>query len=157
MPGFGYPLQKYNLTATTSPTVNEDIDDDYQIGSLWVDVTNDKAYTCTDNARGAAVWKQSAPSGSGTVTSVAITGPSIVSWAGSPIATSGTFTGTLVSQNAKTVLAGPATGSAATPTFRQLSAQDLSSRWEPLANGDPASPALVFSAGGDVIMVEVAF
>jgi preprotein translocase subunit SecE len=28
-------------------------------------------------------------------------------------------------------------------------------RWEPLANGDPSSPALVFTPDGDVIMVEV--
>lgn len=28
-------------------------------------------------------------------------------------------------------------------------------RWEPLANGDPTNPALVFDAGGNVIMSEV--
>jgi hypothetical protein len=33
-------------------------------------------------------------------------------------------------------------------------ASGLTTRWEPLANGDPAAPALVFDAGGDVIMTE---
>lgn len=63
--------------------------------------------------------------GSGTVTSVAISGPSIVSWSGSPITTSGTLTGTLASQSANTVFAGPSTGSPAAPTFRALVAADL--------------------------------
>lgn len=36
------------------------------------------------------------------------------------------------------------------------SAGSLSTRWEPLANGDPLAPALVFTPEGDVIMVEVA-
>lgn len=66
-----------------------------------------------------------ATGGSGTVTSVAITGPSIFSWSGSPITSSGTLTGTLANQNANTVLAGPSSGSAAAPTFRSLVHLDL--------------------------------
>lgn len=47
-----------NLAATTAPTVNEDSGDGYEVGSLWVDTTNDKTYLCTDASSGAAVWKE---------------------------------------------------------------------------------------------------
>lgn len=64
--------------------------------------------------------------GSGTVTSIAITGPSsFISWSGSPITTSGTLTGTLANQTANFVLAGPTSGGATTPTFRALVSADL--------------------------------
>jgi len=63
--------------------------------------------------------------GSGTVTSVAMTVPSILSVSGSPITTSGTFAVTLENQSANTVFAGPTSGGAATPTFRALVVADL--------------------------------
>lgn len=61
----------------------------------------------------------------GTVTSVGISMPNIVSCTGSPITTAGTITCSLVTQSANLVWAGPATGSAAAPTFRALVAADL--------------------------------
>lgn len=64
--------------------------------------------------------------GSGSVTSVALSMPSIFSVTGSPITTSGTLTAALAVQGAHTVLAGPVSGSSAPPTFRQLSSADLS-------------------------------
>lgn len=63
--------------------------------------------------------------GSGTVTSVALTAPSFLSVAGSPVTTSGTLALTLATQSANTVFAGPTTGAAAAPTFRALVAADL--------------------------------
>lgn len=66
----------------------------------------------------------SAPGG-GTVTSVAMTVPSILSVAGSPVTTTGTLAVTLATQSANTIFAGPTTGSAATPTFRAMVAADL--------------------------------
>jgi hypothetical protein len=45
-----------NLTATTAPTVNDDSDAGYSVGSRWFDVTNDKIYLCIDATVGAAVW-----------------------------------------------------------------------------------------------------
>jgi len=62
--------------------------------------------------------------GTGTVTSVGLTLPSIFSVAGSPVTGSGTLAGTLVSEGAHTVFAGPTSGTAA-PTFRSLVASDL--------------------------------
>lgn len=64
--------------------------------------------------------------GSGTVTSVAITGPSILTWTGTPITTAGTLTGALATQTANTVFAGPTSGGAAAPTFRAVVAADIS-------------------------------
>lgn len=61
----------------------------------------------------------------GGVTSVAMTVPTILNVAGSPVTTSGTFALTLANQSANTVLAGPTTGSAAPPAFRAIVAADL--------------------------------
>lgn len=63
-------------------------------------------------------------SGAGTVTSVAMTVPSILSVSGSPINTSGTLAVTLASQSQNLVFASP-NGSSGTPTFRALVAGDL--------------------------------
>ena len=70
------------------------------------------------------------PSGdepSGTVTSVGLSLPSNeFTVSGSPVTDSGTLTGSWKNQNANTVFAGPTSGSAATPTFRVLSSDDIS-------------------------------
>lgn len=65
--------------------------------------------------------------GSGTVTSVAMTAPSILSVAGSPVTSAGTLALTLATQSANTVFAGPTSGSAAAPTMRALVAADIPS------------------------------
>lgn len=62
--------------------------------------------------------------GGGTVTSVALSLPSIFSVSGSPVTSSGTLTGTLATQTANLIFAGPGSGGAATPTFRALVAND---------------------------------
>lgn len=67
----------------------------------------------------------SATGGTGTVTSVGLSLPSIITVSGSPVTTSGTLTGTLATQTANTVFSGPTTGAAATPTFRALVAADI--------------------------------
>ena len=64
----------------------------------------------------------------GTVTSVGLNLPSSVfAVSGTPVTTSGTLTGTLQTQSANTVFAGPSSGAAATPTFRSLVTADLPS------------------------------
>lgn len=57
------PLSRFDKTVP--PGANDDVDGGFSIGSLWLDVTNDKAYICLDNTNGAAVWKEITLSGSG--------------------------------------------------------------------------------------------
>lgn len=81
--------------------------------------------------------------GSGTVTSVGLADGSTVplyAISGSPVTTSGTLTFTLATQVKNLVLAGPATGSNAQPTFRALVIADL-----PVFT---ASRAIVSDSGG---------
>ena len=56
---------KVKLNGTQAPTVNNDIDEGYAVGSRWFDVTNDKEYVCLDNTDGAAVWIETTQSGGG--------------------------------------------------------------------------------------------
>lgn len=68
-----------------------------------------------------------AGSGTGTVTSVTFTGDGTVlsSTPSSAVTTSGTVTAAIKTQNANVGLFGPASGSAASPTFRSLSSSDF--------------------------------
>lgn len=67
--------------------------------------------------------------GPGTVTSVGITGPaSTLSWANSPVTSSGTLTASFVNQSSNLFLAGPTNGSAAAaPFWRTLHISDFNS------------------------------
>lgn len=47
-------LNKYD--ATVAPAVTDDSGDGYAVGSIWIDVTADKAYIAVDASVGAAVW-----------------------------------------------------------------------------------------------------
>lgn len=53
-----YAALKHNLAATAAPTVGDDSANDFAVGSLWVDVTNDRIYMATDVTVGAAVWRE---------------------------------------------------------------------------------------------------
>lgn len=60
-----------NLAASAAPTVDDDVDLGYGIGSTWWDGTNDEIYLCIDATDGAAVWIQvGSGSGGGLVASV---------------------------------------------------------------------------------------
>jgi hypothetical protein len=59
------------------------------------------------------------------VDSVGLALPAIFSVTGSPVTSTGTLEGDLVTQSANTVFAGPASGADATPTFRGLTSADL--------------------------------
>jgi hypothetical protein len=65
------------------------------------------------------------PGGVGSVSSVAISVPSILTITGSPITSSGTIALGLATQPANAVLAGPSSGASAQPTFRTLVSADL--------------------------------
>lgn len=87
--------------------------------------------------------------GTAGVTSVGIALPNIFSVANSPITTSGTITATLTTQATNTIFAGPASGSATTPTFRNLAITDLptmsSLDFSSLISDETGSGNLVFS------------
>ena len=48
--------RKIKIDATAAPAVTNDTTEGYAVNSLWIDVTNDKAYICVDASDGAAVW-----------------------------------------------------------------------------------------------------
>jgi hypothetical protein len=81
----------------------------------------------------------SSVSGSGTVTSVALSLPSIFSVSGSPVTTSGTLTATLASQTQNKFLGSP-NGYTGTPTFRGLEAADIPSlSWTKITSDKPTT------------------
>ena len=87
--------------------------------------TNGQVLTANSAVTAGIEW--TTLTGTGTVTSVAMTVPSILSVAGSPITISGTLAVTLATQTANTVFAGATSGGAATPAFRALVAADIPS------------------------------
>ena len=68
---------------------------------------------------------QALSTGLGSVTSVGLSLPAIFTVTGSPVASSGTLTGTLATETANYVWAGPTSGGAVAPTFRALVNGDL--------------------------------
>lgn len=88
--------------------------------------------------------------GSGTVTSVALTVPGILSVSGSPVTTSGTLALSLATQSANLLWAGPTTGSAATPTFRSLVTADLPAGVGTVTSVAMTVPAWLSVAGSPV-------
>ena len=45
------------IDATVDPTVDNDVTEKYEVGSVWVNTTTDKIFICVDATDGAAVWK----------------------------------------------------------------------------------------------------
>lgn len=52
-----------NLVAAVNPTVDDDIDLGYAIGSVWINVSTDECFVCLDATDGAAVWKSTTSTG----------------------------------------------------------------------------------------------
>ena len=48
---------KNNFTATVAPTATNDVDEGYEVGSHWINLTTDIAYICVDNTVNTAVWQ----------------------------------------------------------------------------------------------------
>lgn len=82
--------------------------------------------------------------GSGSVTSVALSAPSIFTVSGSPVITAGTLALSLATQAANRVFAGPTGGAAAVPAFRALVSDDIPS----LSAAKITSGVLLPSLGG---------
>ncbi|MBU1446203.1 hypothetical protein KKD70_02995 [Patescibacteria group bacterium] len=55
-----------NHRATTNPTVNDDINDGFDIGTIWVNTTANTTFISVDSTASAAIWNQIDGSGSGT-------------------------------------------------------------------------------------------
>lgn len=102
-------------------------------GSSYICISAHTSGATTEPGIGASwatVWEVIAAKGtdgvgSGTVTSVGVSAPSIFSVSGSPVTTTGTITISLATQTANAVFCGPTTGAAAAPTFRTLVAADI--------------------------------
>ena len=88
------------------------------VGELRYNTTTNRLEWST-----ASAWAN-VGTGDGTVSSVALSLPSIFTVSGSPVTSSGTLSATLASQTANTVFAAP-NGSAGAPTFRTLAYADL--------------------------------
>lgn len=56
---------KNTYTNGAAPTVNSDSNSSFSPGSVWVDLTNDKAYMCVDATPTAAVWIEITAGGGG--------------------------------------------------------------------------------------------
>jgi hypothetical protein len=85
----------------------------------------------------------------GTVISVALSLPSIITVSGSPVTSTGTLTGTLATQAKNLVWAGPTTGANAAPTFRSLISADTAgyistvrTAYTPALGGSPTNVLL---------------
>jgi hypothetical protein len=108
------------------------------------------AFTRTTEAFGCIIVVEGASSGVGSVSSVALTVPSRQSVSGSPVTSAGTLAITDNTQSANLVFAGPASGSAAAPTFRAIVPADL-----PLASSSAFGAAKVdgttITASGGVL------
>jgi len=63
----------HKFDGTTAPTADEDSADGYSVGSVWIDVSADVVYLCSDSTPGAAVWANVTGSGGD------VTGPASVS------------------------------------------------------------------------------
>lgn len=48
------------------PTINDDINDGYEIGTLWINTTSDTSFVLVDSSAGAAVWQATGGGGSNT-------------------------------------------------------------------------------------------
>lgn len=114
---FNGTLATTNLTGII-PAANYGVDK-IPLAALNAGTVNTSAFL-----KGDGTWAIP-PVGSGTVTSVGLTLPSLFTVSNSPVTTSGSLTATLVSQTANTVLAAP-NGSDGTPAFRTLSGADIS-------------------------------
>ena len=55
MPAGGGARQD-NLAASVDPTATDDASAGYEVGSLWINTTDDRVFRCVDDTTGSAVW-----------------------------------------------------------------------------------------------------
>lgn len=66
-------LRKNNYAATAAPAATDDTGSGYEVGSIWLDATNDRIYIAQDVTSTAAVWDELLTDGSGTTLSAKTT------------------------------------------------------------------------------------
>lgn len=115
------PISSGGTGLTTTPA-NGALDIGNGVGFTRATLTAGSGITINNTAGAIEIV---ANNSGGSVTSVALALPSIFTVSGSPVTTAGTLTGTLATQTANLVFAGPNTGVAAAPTFRSLVAADI--------------------------------
>ena len=49
-------LRKHNFSAVSDPSVNDDVDLGYEVGSRWVNLVSNSHFVCVDSTDGVAVW-----------------------------------------------------------------------------------------------------
>lgn len=49
---------KVKLNATSDPMTSDDSGSGYSVGSVWINIANDKSYMCVDATTSSAVWKE---------------------------------------------------------------------------------------------------
>jgi hypothetical protein len=54
-------LPKNNFAATAGPTATDDTAAGYEVGSHWLDTTNDQIWECVDATNSAAIWHETDP------------------------------------------------------------------------------------------------
>ena len=73
-----------NYGATTDPTIDDDETVGYVRASLWINVTDDRVFWCTNPAAGAATWVEAGAGGAGAT--------SVFGRTGAVVATAGDYT-----------------------------------------------------------------
>lgn len=54
---------KQNHNASVNPSVTDDVDAGYNVGSVWTNTTSREHFRCFDNTAGAAVWDNTTDGG----------------------------------------------------------------------------------------------
>jgi hypothetical protein len=122
--GTGQATKTAAFDALSPNTTKGDITAHNGTNNVRVPVGSDGQVLTADSAQATGVKWSAA--GTGSVTSVTFTGDGTVlsSTPSAAVTTSGTVTASLNTQSANTVLAGPSSGAAASPTFRALTSSD---------------------------------
>lgn len=134
-------LTQQAISASSSPTVNEDIDG-YKEGSHWVKQDDNSIYHCADNADGAAVWywlnqsllTTSSPTfaglslGSGNLSmtgSIASTGSRVTKWWFTDLEVTNAIAGSITGNAATVTIADEASDTTCFPLFATAASGSL--------------------------------
>lgn len=127
----------------------------YRNASDWVALApGTSGYVLTTG--GAAANPSWVANGTGTVSSVAMSVPSFLSVAGSPITTTGTLAVSLANQSSNTGFLGPTNGAAAAPTFRTFVNADIAAAGAALTRTDDTNVTVTLGGAASTAMVNAA-